>query len=131
MGFINDHKVGVQIFAPVHGVVQLIAQNFGRADNDGRVQVDLMVPSEKAHTLRTEFLPELKKFGVGQGLEGRGVPSASPLPQNAFHGLFRNKGLARSGGRRYDDIPGPQFLHGLELKRVWRERSLVRPTDFV
>jgi hypothetical protein len=39
MRFIEHHKVLFNIFATVHRVIELIAENLGCADNDGSLKV--------------------------------------------------------------------------------------------
>ena len=55
--------------ALVHGVVELVAQNLGRAGDDRGLGVLLAVPGEDAHMLRAENFGKFDQLAVGQSFE--------------------------------------------------------------
>jgi len=68
MGFVQDHEIGGQGFAPVHGIVELIAQYFGGTDDDRRIRVFPAISGENADMFRAEYCAELGIFGIAQRL---------------------------------------------------------------
>ena len=79
VGFIQDDKVIIETFAPVHGFVQLVPQDLGCPDDDGGIRIFLGVSGQDSDLSISEYIAKLGSFRVGQGLEGRGVPAASSL----------------------------------------------------
>ncbi len=104
MGLVEDDEVAVQVLAVVHGVVELIPQYLGGPDDDGRIRVLLGVAREDPHILVVEGEAELHPLGVGQGLEGRGVPGPPPRSEDGPDSLLRDPGLSRPRRRRHKAI---------------------------
>ena len=102
-------------FAAVHGIIELVAQDFGGAHDDRRIGVFLAVPGQDAHVGRAEVIAENSiVFGIGQGFEGRCIPGPAALLENSRDGLLRDPGFAGAGGRRHQAVgsagwpPGPR-----------------------
>ena len=129
MGLVEDHQLAVQVLAPVHGVVELIAEDLRGAHDDRRVGIVLQVAGEDTHPVGAEELAEFRPFGVAQGLEGRGIPApSSPLGDNADR-LLGDPGLAGAGGGGNDAVPRPDRLQGVKLKGVGLKGSRSGAAD--
>ena len=118
VGFVQDHKIGGQGFAPVHGVIELVAQYFSGAHDDGGVRVFLAVAGQNAHMGSSEMLAELDHFRVGQGFERRGVPGPAAGAEHLVDGLHGYPGLAGSGGGCHQAIGVLDDGQGLFLKCI-------------
>ena len=61
MGFIQDHQIGLQAFAQMHGIVEMVAQDFGGPDDHRGLRVFLAVPGQDADLIGTE---DSREFGI-------------------------------------------------------------------
>ena len=100
MGLVQDHEIGVQVDALVHRIVELVAQDLGGSRDQGRLGVFLAVSGEDTDGGRSEDRAELEVLGVGECLEGRGVPGPAPGLEDPGDGPFGDPGLAGPGGGR-------------------------------
>ncbi|OPY06307.1 MAG: hypothetical protein A4E67_01539 [Syntrophaceae bacterium PtaB.Bin038] len=129
VGLVEDHEVEGQVAALVHGVVELVAQDF-RGPHDHRgVRVLLRVAREDAHVHAFEAVAELDPLGVRQGLQGRGVPAAPPFPEHLLDGLLGDPGLARSRRGHDEAVAAADGVEGVELKGIRPEGRLLGPPD--
>jgi hypothetical protein len=122
MGLVEDDQVAVQVFPAVHGVVELIPENLGGSDDDRGVGVFLRVSGHDADIGLIEVLPEFDPFGIGQGLQGGGVPAASPVLEDGADRLFGDPGFSGAGGGHDQTVAKPDRFEGVRLKRVRPER---------
>jgi len=129
MGLVEDHQFAVQVFAAVHGVVELVAEDLRGPHDDRGVGVVLQIAGEDADPVGAEDLTEFRPFGIAQGLEGRGVPAAAAAVGNDPDGFLGNPGLARPGGGGDDAVPLPDCRQGLKLEGVRLEGPGVGPAD--
>ena len=113
MGLVEDDQVAVQVFPAVHGVVELIPEDLGGSDDDRGVGVFLRVPGHDADIGRIEVLPEFDPFGIGQGLQGGGVPAASPVEEDGADRLFGDPGLSGTGGGHDKTVTQPDRFEGV------------------
>ena len=66
MGFVQHDKVGRQYFAPMHGVIELIAQNLGGTHDDRRIRIFFTVAGQDADLLPAENRAKFSIFGIAQ-----------------------------------------------------------------
>ena len=118
MGLVQDNEVRIQLDAGVHGVVELVAQNFGGADDDGGVGLLPPIPRQDTHLVGAEEIAEFLVLGVAEGLQGAGVPGPAALFEDPPDGLLRNPGLAGARGRRDQAVAVPDGRHGFKLVGV-------------
>ena len=85
-------------------VEQLIAIDFGRADDERRVRVLFPVACQDADALRAELFRELLILGVGQGFERAGVPGAASRFEEAANLFARDPGLAAPRRRSHQHV---------------------------
>jgi len=129
VGLVEDDEVEGEVAALVHGVVELVAQDFRGAHDHGGVGVLLRVAREDAHVHALEPVAELHPLGVRQGLQGRGVPAPFPLAEHVLDGLLGDPGLAGSRRGHDEAVRAADGLEGLELKGVRPEGGLVGLSD--
>jgi len=119
---VEDDEVEGEVATLVHGVVELVAQDFRRADDERRLGVLPRVPREDAHAVRPEDVAEFDPFGVAQGLQRRGIPGASAPGLDGPDGLLGDPRLARARGGR-DEAVGPGYgVDGPQLEGIGDER---------
>jgi len=122
VGLVEDDEVEGEVAPLVHGVVELVAQDLRRADDERRLGVLPRVPGEDADAIRPEDIAELDPLGVAQGLERRGVPGASAPGLDGPDGLLGDPRLARARGGR-DEAVGPGHgVDGPQLEGIGNER---------
>ncbi len=56
MGLIQDDQVAVQVLAGVHGIIELVSQDFGGADDHLGIGVFFDIPGEDPHMIFSEQL---------------------------------------------------------------------------
>ena len=118
MGLVEHHEVGLQFDPGVHGVVELIAQNFGGADDDGGVRLLPAVAGEDPHVDVAEGLGELRILGIAQGLERAGVPGSPAVLEDLPDGLLGNPGLSGPCRGGHEAVGPLNRGHGLGLKAI-------------
>ena len=74
MGLIENDQIGVYALPSMHGIVQVIAQNFRCTDNNLCIRVLFPVTGQDPDAMRSENLRKLCMFCVGQGFQRRGIP---------------------------------------------------------
>ena len=79
MRLIENNQITIQIKAMMHGVIELVAQYFCRADNDRRFGIFFCIACDDADILRIKMQAELHPFRIGKSFERRGVPGTSSL----------------------------------------------------
>ena len=129
MGFVENDEVGVQIVSPVHGVVELVAQDLGGAYDDRRARVFLAVACQDAYVLCAKDGAELGTLGVAQRFQRRGVPRPASLPEDAVDGSFGDPRLARPGWGGHQAVCTLDGVDRPELERIGLERGLLRHAD--
>jgi|GEM_PF-6270205 len=129
VGLIEDNQIEGQVAPLVHGVVELIAEDLRRPHDNGGIRVFLCVAREDAHVDVFEQVAELDPLGVGEGLQGRGVPASFPLPEHLVDGLLGDPGLPGTGRGHDEAVRAPDGLEGLDLEGVRPERGFFGPAD--
>ena len=118
VGLVEDDQVAVQALPGVHRVVELIPEDLGGPRDDRGVGVFLRVAGDDADVDRAEEVAEFNPFGVGQGLQGGGVPAAPALLEDRPDRFFGDPGLSRTGRGHDETVIRPDRVEGLQLKGV-------------
>jgi len=110
MSFIKYYKINLEVLSPVHGVVKLIAKNFGSTDNDRGLRILFAIAGENANVFFAKFMTEFRILGIRECFQRRGIPDTFSLGQQLFHSLKSNPSLTRacSGGDQH--VSMLQFL---------------------
>ena len=129
MRLVEDDQVAVQIFPAVHHVVELVPKDLGRADEDRGIGVLLRVAGHNADVGRVETVAEFDPLGVGERLQGGGVPASAPLQEDGAYRLLGNPGFSRTGRRRHETVGFPDRVECGLLEGIRAKRRLGRLSD--
>jgi hypothetical protein len=75
------------------------------------------------------MVSEFDPFGVGQGLQGRGVPAAPPFAEDGADCLFGDPGFSGAGGGHDQTVGLTDRFERVRLKRVRPKRRHRRLAD--
>jgi hypothetical protein len=118
VGLIENDQFDPKVFSPIHGVVELIAEDFGGTHDYWCLMILLAIAGENPHIFWTKVLAELGILGIGQRFERRGIPTPAIVGQQLLHSLKGNPGLARSGCGGNEHIALVDSEHSLLLEGV-------------
>ena len=118
VGLVEDDQIAVQALPGVHRIVELVPEDLGGPGDDRGVGIFLGVAGDDADVDRAEEVAEFNPFGVGQGLQGGGVPAAPALLEDRPDRFFGDPGLSRTGRGHDEAVVRPDRVEGLQLKGV-------------
>ena len=130
MRLVEDDQIAVQIFPRVHRIVELISEDLGGSDDDWGVGVLLRVSGDDADIHRAEEVAEFDPFGIGQGLQGGGIPAAPALLEDRSDRLFGDPCFPRAGRGHDKAVVGADGVKCFKLKGIRPELCGSRLADF-